>query len=150
MDITTTVSKIFKQYISSRIPKSQTNVFWMMFNGIDSVFTYIETLIRINKRERNILTAQSVASLRSHAANNGFEPTLKIASSGIVSILINPKLFARVGYPLYLPPYAILKIWQKNTLTTFDSGYWLLLFLAAASPCTPASAYQFWISRRCA
>lgn len=122
MDITTTVSKIFKQYISSRIPKSQTNVFWMMFNGIDAIFSHIETHIRINKRERNILTAQSVASLRSHAANNGFEPTLKVPSSGIVSILINPKLFARVGYPLYLPPYAVLKNNTNGINYYFDSN----------------------------
>lgn len=119
MDITTKIREIFSSFISSRIPKSQTNVFWMMFNGIDTAFSHIETLIRINKRERNILTAQNVASLRSLAANNGFEPTLKEPSSGIISIQINPKLFARVGYPLYLPPYAIF----KNNITGISYYY---------------------------
>lgn len=109
MEIGNTVSKILQKYISSKIPKAQTNVFWMMFNGIDSLFTYIELLLRLNKRERNILTAQSIASLRSLAANNGFEPTLKIPSKGTVLLTASPKLFARSGFPLYLPPYAVFK-----------------------------------------
>lgn len=122
MDIKTKVRQIFSGYISSRIPKSQTNVFWMLFNGIDTAFTHIETLIRINKRERNILTAQNIASLRSLAASNGFEPVLKVPSSGIVSLKIHPILFSRVGYPLYLAPYSVLKNNATGINYYFDSN----------------------------
>lgn len=155
MDITTKVRQIFSGFISSRIPKSQTNVFWMMFNGIDAVFSHIETLIRINKRERNILTAQSVASLRSHAAANGFEPTLKVPSSGILSIQISPKLFARVGYPLYLPPYAILKnditgityYYNSNTVLKIDNNKVMIPVIEGELYTTQATSTGAYIER---
>ena len=96
------ITKIFQTYISSKIPKKQTNIFFMLFNGVDAVFAQIEIILKIFKKERNILTANSIVSLRNLAAYNGFEPKLKTPSSGIISININPKLFNRVGYPLYL------------------------------------------------
>lgn len=121
MQIKDTVSKIFKKYISDKIPRNQTNVFWMMFNGIDSMFAHLETLLRINKRERNIMTAQSLNSLRTISAENGYEPVLKIPSSGIISIKCSQKLFSEVGYPLYLPPYSVFKNKISGMLYYYDS-----------------------------
>ena len=123
------ITKIFQTYISSKIPKKQTNIFFMLFNGVDAVFAQIEIILKIFKKERNILTANSIVSLRNLAAYNGFEPKLKTPSSGIISININPKLFNRVGYPLYLPPYAIITnivtglsyYHNSNTVTKIDN-----------------------------
>lgn len=103
------ISTILKKYISERVPNLVTNVFFQMFNGIEAMFNSLEYRLDITKRERNIITAQHVSSLRNLSAQNGFEPTLKIPTKGVLKIQINPKVFGSVGYPLYLPPYAIFK-----------------------------------------
>jgi hypothetical protein len=100
------LTKLFQKYIPDNVPRSQVNVFWMLFNGVDAVVQQIETILKIFKKERNILSANSIASLRNLAAYNGFEPTLKVPATGTVSVKATPKLFNRVGFPLYLPPYA--------------------------------------------
>lgn len=102
-----------KKYISSKIPDSQTNILFMIVNGIGAVVRDIDYKLNIRKRENNILTANYDSSLRSIAAMNGFEPTLKIPSRGVVEMFVESKLFNRVGYPLYLPAYAVFK--NKNT-----------------------------------
>lgn len=94
----------------------------MLFNGIDAVFAQIEIIIKIFKKERNILTANSIVSLRNLAAYNGFEPELKIPAKGLISITISPKLFNTVGYPLYLPPYAILTNTENGINYYHDSN----------------------------
>ena len=100
------VSTILQKYISKKIPSYATNIFYQMFTGIDAIFQTLEYKLNISKRERNILTAQSIGSLRSLSAMNGFEPTLKIPAKGLLSIKIDNKLFARFGYPLYIKPYS--------------------------------------------
>lgn len=104
-----TTKKIFQKYISEKFPKKQTNIFWQLFNGIDAIFDYLELYINIYKRERNFLTATTLISLRNLSSQNGFEPTLKVPSKGIIELKISPKLFNKVGYPLYLPPYSVFK-----------------------------------------
>lgn len=101
------VSQIFKKYISSLIPKKQTNIFFQLFNGIDEALNYIDFKINAFKRERNILTAQDITSLRNLAAQNGFEPKLKVPSKGMVKMTVSSRLFNRVGLPIYLPPYSV-------------------------------------------
>ena len=101
------VKNIFSNFISERIPKKQTNIFFQLFNGIEAMFSQLELLIKIYKRERNILSATTLLSLRNLAAQNGFEPKLKIPSKGILYMKVSTKLFNRVGYPLYLPPNAV-------------------------------------------
>lgn len=100
------ISSILKNFINSRIPQKATNVFWQMFNGIEAMFTQLEYQLNIRKRENNMLTAVHALSLRDLAAKNGFEPTLNIPSSGFLMLKASPKLFNRVGYPLYIPPYS--------------------------------------------
>ena len=100
------IPAILKRYISERIPQKATNVFWLMFNGIDAMFTNLEYRLDIYKRERNILTAQHLSSLRNLSAQNGFEPILRIPSKGLLKLSITSKLFSRLGYPLFLPPYS--------------------------------------------
>lgn len=107
------IKNLLKQYISSKIPQKQTNIFWQMFNGIEAMFSMLEYKLNISKRERNILTATYMSSLRNLAAANGFEPTLKIPASGIATIKVAPKLYQRAGYPLYLPAYATFT--EQNT-----------------------------------
>ena len=94
-----------KEFISSTIPTKQTNVLWQLFNNTKSALEYLNTKIDILKRERNIMTATSNIALRNLAAQNGIEPTLKIASKGILTIKINTECFNRNGYPLFLTPY---------------------------------------------
>lgn len=101
------VSKIFKKYISSLIPKKQTNIFFMLFNGIDEALNYIDFKINAYKRENSFLTAQDISSLRNLASQNGFEPKLKVPSKGIVRLTLSSKVFNRVGLPIYLPPYSV-------------------------------------------
>lgn len=113
------ISNILKRYINEHIPKKATNIFWQMFNGIEVSFVALENKLEIFKRERNILTAKNLASLRNLSAQNGFEPSLKIPSTGILTMQINSKLFNRVGYPLFLPPYAIF----TNTTTKLTYFY---------------------------
>lgn len=110
------ISTILKQFISERIPNKATNIFFQMFNGIEAMFTNLEYRLDIFKRENNILTAQNLSSLRSLAAQNGVEPTLRIPAKGILLVKISPKLFTRVGYPLFIKPYSVFinKLTQVN------------------------------------
>ena len=132
-NINDSVSKIFKRYLSDRIPNSITNVIWQLANGIDSMFTHLETLIKINKRERNILTALNLSSLRNLAAQNGFEPKFMIPSRGVLQLTINQKMFNKFGLPLYIPPYATF----KNTLTGVKYYYDSNLTLKITNLVTP-------------
>lgn len=100
------ITDILKPYISERIPQKATNIFFQMFNGIQAMFESLEYRLDIFKRERNILTAQNLSSLRNLAAQNGYEPKLRVSSKGILMIRISPKLFNRVGYPLFIKPYS--------------------------------------------
>lgn len=102
------IKSILQDYISIKIPRSITNVIYQMFNGIQAAFEQLEYRLNITKRERNILTAQYLTSLRHLSAQNGVEPVLKIPATGIVQMKINPKLFNRAGYPLFLTPYSVL------------------------------------------
>ena len=121
------ISVILKKYISERIPQKSTNIFWQMFNGIEAMFVNLEYRLDIFKRERNILTAQSLASLRTLSAQNGFEPKLKVPAKGLLIIKINPKLFNRSGYPLFLPPYSIFtdKLTKLNYYYNSDKSFLL-------------------------
>lgn len=101
------ISDILKQFISERIPAKVTNIFFQMFNGIQAMFESLEYRLDVFKRERNILTAQNLSSLRNLAAQNGYEPKLRTPSKGILLVKISPKLFNRVGYPLFIKPYSI-------------------------------------------
>lgn len=112
------ITTILSNFISERIPKKSTNVFWQMFNGIEAMFTNLEYRLDISKRERNILTAQYLSSLRSLASNNGFEPKLKIPAKGLVQIKVSSKLFQRVGYPLFIKPYSTF-VNKENKLTYY-------------------------------
>lgn len=113
------ISTILKQFISERIPNKATNIFFQMFNGIEAMFTNLEYRLDIFKRENNILTAQNLSSLRSLAAQNGVEPTLRIPAKGILLVKISPKLFTRVGYPLFIKPYSVF----TNKLTQVNYTY---------------------------
>lgn len=115
------VLSIFSKYLSSVIPKSQLNIFYMLFNGIDNIQQHLERLIQTQKKERNFLTATENSSLRSLASQNGFVPQLLIPSQGQISIQINPKLFARVGYPLYITPNSVFLDKVTNLRYYFDS-----------------------------
>lgn len=113
------ISEILKQFISERIPAKATNIFFQMFNGIQAMFESLEYRLDISKRERNILTAQSLASLRSLAAQNGYEPKLRTPAKGIILMKVSPKLFNRVGYPLFIKPYSVF----TNTITKLNYYY---------------------------
>lgn len=113
------ISKILKQYISERIPQKATNVFFQMFNGIEAMFINLEYRLDIFKRENNILTAQHLTSLRNLAAQNGVEPTLRIPAKGILMVKVSPKLFSRVGFPLFIKPYSVF----KNKLNQIEYAY---------------------------
>lgn len=115
------LSKIFRKYISSLIPRKQTNIFFMLFNGFDEAINYLDFKISSFKRENNILTAQDLTSLRNLAAQNGFEPKLKVPSKGIAKITISSKLFSRVGLPIYLPPYSVFINKTNNLEYYFES-----------------------------
>ena len=115
--ITGNIKKVFSQYINNNVPKSITNILWQLFNGVEAMFWHLEMKIDILRRERNILKASSKASLRTLAANNGFEPSLKTPSKGLLAIELNTKLYNRVGYPLFIPPYAIFTC--KETKLTY-------------------------------
>ena len=101
------VSTILRQYISERLPKFATNIWYQIFNAIEGAFNHLEYRLDIFKRERNILTAQHLSSLRNLAAQNGYEPVLKNAASGILLVKISPKLYNRYGYPLFIKPYSV-------------------------------------------
>ncbi len=127
-----TLTKIFQRFIPDNIPKQQTNVFWSLFNGVDAVFAQFEVLLKFFRKERNILTANQISSLRSLAAYNGFEPELLIAATGIASMVATPKLFSRVGFPLYLPPYAEFTEQNSGLTYYFDSNKVLRIDNSAA------------------
>ena len=101
------VSTILRQYISERIPKFATNIWYQIFNAIEGAFNHMEYRLDIFKRERNILTAQHLSSLRNLAAQNGYEPVLKTSANGILLVRIQPKLYGRCGYPLFIKPYSV-------------------------------------------
>lgn len=115
------VVDLLKKYISNKIPQSQTNIFYLMFNGLSAAFEYVEYRLNIRKRESNILTANYDSSLRSLAAENGYEPVTKIPAKGIVKMYVSPKLFSRVGFPLFLTPYSIFKDTNTNIEYYYDS-----------------------------
>lgn len=116
------IKQIFQKYISDKFPKKQTNIFWQLFNACQAAFEQLEILIKIYKRERNLLTATTLISLRNLASQNGFEPKLKVPSKGVISIKVNPKLFNRVGYPLYLPPYSVFTNQVNKLSYYYDSN----------------------------
>ena len=116
------ISAILKKYISERIPRKVTNIFWQLFNGCEAMFVNIEYRLDIFKRERNILTAQSLSSLRNLAAQNGFEPSLKIPAKGILQLNFSSALFNRVGYPLFLPAYSEFTDKTTNLVYYYDSS----------------------------
>ncbi len=101
------ISTILRQYISERIPKFATNIWYQLFNAIEGAFLHLEYRLDIFKRERNILTAQHLSSLRNLAAQNGYEPVLKESAKGILLIRIQPKLYGRCGYPLFIKPFSV-------------------------------------------
>ena len=111
------ITTILQKYINERIPRKATNIFWQMFNGIEAMFTNLEYRLDIFKRERNMLTAQNLSSLRHLAAINGFEPKLKVPAKGLILLKANPKLFNRSGFPLFLTPYSIFT--NKLTKLTY-------------------------------
>ena len=86
------------------------------------MFQNLEYRIKINERESSILTAQHLSSLRNLAAQNGFEPALKQAASGMLLIHCHQKLFNRVGYPLYIKPNTIFvnKVTKLNYVYTHN------------------------------
>lgn len=118
----TRITDVLKQFISERIPQKATNIFFQMFNGIQAMFQTLEYRLDIFKRERNILTAQNLSSLRHLASQNGFEPNLRTPATGILMIRIAPKLYNRVGYPLFIKPYStfVNKISKLNYLYISD------------------------------
>lgn len=115
----TKISNFFKSYIYKLIPQSQTNIFYILFNGIEEAFNYLDYKINQFKKENNLLTAQEPHSLRHLAALNGFEPKLKTPAKGFIEIQIDSKLFNRVGFPIYIPAYAVF----KNTVNNLEYVY---------------------------
>lgn len=113
------ISTILRQYISERIPKFATNIFYQLFNAVEGAFNHLEYRLDIFKRERNILTAQHLSSLRHLASQNGYEPVLKAASKGILLVRIQPKLYGRCGYPLFIKPYSVF----VNKLSRMEYTY---------------------------
>jgi hypothetical protein len=137
----TSLTKLFQKFIPENIPKKQTSIFWMLFNGVDAVVAQFETVLKIFRKERNILTANQLSSLRSLAAYNGYEPQLKIPATGTVQLTATSKLFNRVGSPLYVPPYAqfteedtgLVYYYDGNKVLRIDNEP-LLLTLTEGSP----------------
>lgn len=113
MDKNKSLTEIFEQYLSPKVPKKITNILYNLFKGIDTAFGYIESYLKVSKREQNLLTAQEVSSLRHLASKNGFEPQLKIPSMGKIVVIPNGVLFAKHGTSLFLPAYA--KLTEQNT-----------------------------------
>lgn len=103
------VKGIFSDFLSNQVPKSISSVLWQLFNGVQAVMQHLEWKIDTYVREHNLLTASHRSSLRALAAENGFEPTLKIPAQGLLRIKINQSLYNSYGYPLYIPPYAEFK-----------------------------------------
>lgn len=116
------VSSIFENYIPKQLPRKITNILFLLFNGVDAMFKELEYSLSQQLKERNFLTATNISSLRSLSAMNGFEPVLPIPSKGIITIKIAPKLFSRVGYPLYLVPNAVFLNRITNLKYYYDSN----------------------------
>jgi hypothetical protein len=127
-----TLTKIFQKFIPDNIARSQTSVFWQLFSGFDAMAQQFETILKTFKKERNMLTANHVTSLRSLAAGNGFEPTLKTPATGMASIQASSALFNRVGFPLYLPPYAQFTETNSGLAFYYDSSKVLRIDNSAA------------------
>lgn len=114
------VSEIFATFIPRNLPRKITNVLFMLFNGVDAVTKQLEYSLQQQLKERNFLTASNISSLRSLSTQNGFEPVLPIPSNGVISLKIDPKLFSRVGYPLYLIPNAVFTDRLTNLKYYYD------------------------------
>lgn len=114
------VSEIFATFIPRNLPRKITNVLFMLFNGVDAVTKQLEYSLQQQLKERNFLTATNISSLRSLSSQNGFEPVLPIPSNGVISLKIDPKLFSRVGYPLYLIPNAVFTDRLTNLKYYYD------------------------------
>jgi len=108
-NIMNTVKGIFSDFLSQMVPKSISNILWNLFNGTQAVLEHLEWKVDTYIRENNILTATHKSSLRSLAAQNGYEPTLKIPSQGLIRLNINQSLYNSNGYPLYILPYSEFK-----------------------------------------
>jgi hypothetical protein len=113
------LSKVLGNYINQRIPRFATNIFFQILNGVGALFDILQYRLDVFKKESNMLTAESLASLRSLTAQNGFEPALKVPSKGVLLIQITPALFGRVGFPIFLPPYSIF----VNKISKFQYYY---------------------------
>lgn len=126
-NITNSVRKIFKEYISTEIPQKISNVLWSLFRGVEAVLEHLEWKIDLMIRERNMMTASHQSSLRALAAENGFEPTLMIPSKGSLNLSVNYKLYNTNGYPLFLPPYSTFKCIDNGLTYYYDSDKALTL-----------------------
>lgn len=113
------------EFISKHIPKKQTNILYTLFNNTKNALQYMITKLDIMKRERNILTATSLISLRNLAAQNGFEPTLKVPSRGLLLLKVNQQLFNKNGYPLFITPGTVFRN-KLNKIEYYYSGTELL------------------------
>lgn len=115
------VRKVFRQFLSDEIPQKVTNVFYQMWTGIEAVFEHLETKIDIMRRERNILTATKKSSLRNLAAGNGYEPTLRIPSQGVVTMELPASIFTQYSYPLFVPAYAEFRNKENGLIYLYNS-----------------------------
>lgn len=120
-DITQSVKGVFSDFISTRVPQKISNVLWGLYTGVTAAMEHLEWKIDTMIRERNILTATHKSSLRSLAAENGFEPKLRTPSQGLIKLTINQALYNRVGYPLFIPPYAEFKCKENGMTYYYDS-----------------------------
>lgn len=96
------LTEVLNNFISSKISRFATSIFFQLFNGVEAMFSILDYRLESFKKNSNLLTADNLASLRNLASNNGFEPTLKIPSMGILLIQVSPTLFGRVGFPLFI------------------------------------------------
>lgn len=115
------IGKVFKKFVTENVPNAMTNVFWQLYNGVGESLKHLEYKVDIIRRERNMLTATKKSSFRSLAANNGYEPTLKIPSKGNVKVYIDTTVYTKKGYPLFIPPYAVFHCEQNGLDYYFDS-----------------------------
>lgn len=117
-----TIRELLEPYISSKIPRTLTNIFWNMFHGIETGLRYLDSYVKIQTRERRITTAQEVGSLRHIAATNGFEPQLKVPASGKLLLSATGKLFAKAGNTIYIPPYCEFTDKLTNIVYYYDGA----------------------------
>lgn len=115
------VSNIFSEFISREIPRKVSNVLWGLFRGVQAMFQHLEWKIDILMRERNMMSAVHISSLRSLAAENGFEPSLPTPATGIAKITVSQSLYARYGYPVFIPPYATFVCKENGLQYYYDS-----------------------------